>query len=141
MCETSLSKHTAPFIYQSDYYLTNRERPRHLRFGRTSASFALRNINSNFLLMDLSLFSNKIVHVSACLRQTRPRLPRFIKFIIGNGARNNNDKYLETSRLDLSSKFIRKFNSIVREGKKIYFEIKKGGGMEKGKGTTHVCIF
>lgn len=50
---------TLPVIYQIDYYLTNRERPRHLRFGRTSASFALRNINSNFVLMDFSPFKQR----------------------------------------------------------------------------------
>lgn len=62
---------TLPVIYQTDYYLTNRERPRHLRFGRTSASFALRDINSNFVLMGFSPFKQKPPDVrgeSSCLR-------------------------------------------------------------------------
>lgn len=49
---------TPPVIYHADYYLTNREKPRHLRFGRTSASFALRKTNLNFVPTGYFIFSN-----------------------------------------------------------------------------------
>lgn len=55
--------------------------------------------------------------------------------------RNNNDKYLETSRLDLPSKFIRKFNSIVREGKKNLFRDKKKGEEWRKEKEQHTFAY